>query len=308
MAALTLYVTSSYIFVLPSPARVIVSILYSSSGGSSASSSLFERSLNTHFPGARRNSIIGTKLARYLKNNRKYSSSNTLLGSSICVDEINEMSGSLITLLENQLLARHSEHQGIFHLGGLGGLPFVGKTGMAAFVQHCPDKEGKLVIVFGPHVGISESGEVGKIKRTGMERETTSCGAAMAAYQALSQQSNNSYHDNTDIMDFQEDYIVQELGRKLGALAASEKNGGNSNVALVTIKMYQMIWELLKENLDATVSKPNFWESVKEITLLGGIIINRSALFGEDHFQLKALITITQDGETNLTEEIRSLH
>ena len=39
-----------------------------------------------------------------------------------------------------------------FSLGGLGGLPFAGKSGFRAYLHHCPDN-GKLLVMFAPHVG-----------------------------------------------------------------------------------------------------------------------------------------------------------
>lgn len=53
-----------------------------------------------------------------------------------------------------------------FNLGGLAGVPFVGKTGFGAFSHHVP-VDGNILIVFGPHVGISPEGELGKTKRIG---------------------------------------------------------------------------------------------------------------------------------------------
>jgi hypothetical protein len=38
-------------------------------------------------------------------------------------------------------------------MGGLGGLPFVGKTGFKAYSSHVP-KDGHIFILFAPHVGI----------------------------------------------------------------------------------------------------------------------------------------------------------
>ena len=89
----------------------------------------------------------------------------------------------------------NSKVGGIFHLGGLGGLPFVGVSGIDALVQHCPSPEpdGKLVMIFGPHVGILEKGELGKVMRTGMDTKSASCGAAMAAYQAISGVGNSRW-------------------------------------------------------------------------------------------------------------------
>jgi hypothetical protein len=51
-------------------------------------------------------------------------------------------------------------------LSGLGGLPFVGKSGVKTLVEHIP-KDGNVIILFAPHVGIDNYGTVGKIKRGG---------------------------------------------------------------------------------------------------------------------------------------------
>ena len=45
-------------------------------------------------------------------------------------------------------------------MGGLGSLPFIGKVGFGAFAAHVP-KDGNLVILFGPHVGIGPNGILG---------------------------------------------------------------------------------------------------------------------------------------------------
>merc|ERR1711988_874184 len=73
----------------------------------------------------------------------------------------------------------------IFPMGGIGGAPFVGKTGFKAFSHHVPD-DGNIIILFGPHVAISEEGEVGKYLRMGQHELSTACGAVIGAYNACS--------------------------------------------------------------------------------------------------------------------------
>jgi hypothetical protein len=51
-------------------------------------------------------------------------------------------------------------------MGGLGGLPFVGKTGFKAYSSHVP-KDGHIFILFAPHVGIAEDGLIGRYSRPG---------------------------------------------------------------------------------------------------------------------------------------------
>ena len=60
--------------------------------------------------------------------------------------------GTAGTLLRLIAVERHT-------LGGLAGVPFVGKAGLAAYAHHVPDN-GKLLILFAPHVGIGSSGQV----------------------------------------------------------------------------------------------------------------------------------------------------
>lgn len=57
---------------------------------------------------------------------------NTLFAQSICPDEINHECGDVTNLFQ--------EHLGeVFHMGGLAGLPFTGKTGFGAFAAHVPN-------------------------------------------------------------------------------------------------------------------------------------------------------------------------
>ena len=94
---------------------------------------------------------------------------NTIYGQSICPDEINNEKGDLATLM--------ADHWGeCFPMGGIGGAPFVGKTGFGAFSHHVPD-DGHIIILFGPHIAISDEGELGKYLREGQVHESTACGA-----------------------------------------------------------------------------------------------------------------------------------
>jgi hypothetical protein len=51
-------------------------------------------------------------------------------------------------------------------MGGLGGIPFIGKVGFGAFSAHVP-KGGNLFIFFAPHVGVTPDGKIGKYAREG---------------------------------------------------------------------------------------------------------------------------------------------
>ena len=69
-------------------------------------------------------------------------------------------------------------------LGGLGGIPFAGKSGFGAYLHHVPDS-GKLLVFFAPHVGIDSQGKIGSLQRDGQATVSSACGAAIGAYKAL---------------------------------------------------------------------------------------------------------------------------
>jgi len=92
---------------------------------------------------------------------KKFTGANTLFADSSCPDEINHDDPSEdITALFQQ---RWGE---VFPLAGLAGFPSTGKTGWAAFSSHVP-KDGNIVVLFAPHVGIDAKGQVGKVLRGG---------------------------------------------------------------------------------------------------------------------------------------------
>ncbi len=134
------------------------------------------QSLITNFPSAFSTSESFKKI-----NNAVLSlgctAENTLLASSVCVDEINHHTGSLNRRLEEFW-------GGCFYMGGLGGLPFVGKVGFGAYSHHVP-KDGHLFILFAPHVGLSPDGNVGKYARAGQDHDDSACGAAIGAFNTL---------------------------------------------------------------------------------------------------------------------------
>lgn len=122
-------------------------------------------------------------------------SQNTLFASSVCSDEINHHPNSL-----NRKLADF--FGGCFYMGGLGGLPFVGKTGFKAYSHHVPDN-GNVFILFAPHIGFAEDGLVGKIQRANQSHLDSACGAAIGGYNTL----KNALIPSTEPPKFAEDKL-----------------------------------------------------------------------------------------------------
>lgn len=76
-------------------------------------------------------------------------------------------------------------------MGGLGGIPFIGEVGFGAFSAHVP-KNGNLLILFAPHVGVSPNGIIGDYARSGQDHDDHACGAAIGALKKLKSSPPNS--------------------------------------------------------------------------------------------------------------------
>merc|ERR1719387_2655059 len=153
------------------------------------SPSIVDSVLAQNFPGAMPGPAVHQRVIEILRN-YGIQPKNSFLGTSICADEINT--------LKDGMVDKMIQHWGTnFPLGGIGGAPYGGKTGFGAFSAHVPDN-GNVLVVFGPHVGISPDGELGKCVRNGQTSKSTACGACVAAYnQALT--SGTLTHDPVDM-------------------------------------------------------------------------------------------------------------
>lgn len=70
-----------------------------------------------------------------------------------------------------------------FHIGSLGGVITIGRTGMAAVAGHAPQEPGephRYVLVAAAHVGMDPSGNFGQFRRDHQPGSSRACGALMA--------------------------------------------------------------------------------------------------------------------------------
>lgn len=125
-------------------------------------------SIQAHFP----NAVEACDAANRLVDLVEYNGGRTrrtLLASSLCCDEVCRSK----PWLPRQLGAP-------FNLGRLVGLPFAGRTGIAAFAHHIPDR-GAALILYGPHIGFGPDGQPGGVLRAGQTEGSNCCGALQAA-------------------------------------------------------------------------------------------------------------------------------
>ncbi|KAL3934468.1 MAG: hypothetical protein SGBAC_009826 [Bacillariaceae sp.] len=130
----------------------------------------FDATVKQVFPGAMDNYSLIKQVASMLLETNGCTKSNTLLATSFCCDEASRQ-------LEDDLEQTYGRN---FNLGGLAGFPWAGETGFGAMAHHIPE-DGQCVLVYGPHVGITKEGLVGKVERAGICKPDTCCGSAVAA-------------------------------------------------------------------------------------------------------------------------------
>jgi len=215
----------------------------------------FEAVVQKHFPGALSNEDMVTDAVALLAQ-KGYNGSNTLLATSLCCDE-------LARQLEDDFNGIYGNN---FNLGGLAGFPFAGNTGFGAMSGHIPD-DGYCLIVYGPHVGITEDGTVGKVERSGIDLVDGCCGSALAA-SAYVDGITNGFAPTINIQtftDFQQN-AVRELILPHGKRLA---DAGDERMVQLPYCLYDSQEMLLKEIIQAGST------GIKRgIAVLGGVQIN----------------------------------
>lgn len=207
---------------------------------------------------------------------------NTIFAHSVCSDEVNNAPEQLVPLM----VKRWEEG---FSLGGLAGVPFAGKSGFQAYLHHVPDN-GKLLIMFAPHVGIDSEGKIGALQRDGQVKVSSACGAAVGAYKALQTKAAAAalpeiMEEAPESFDPQLESIVQMLKPRL--------SGIENAIDPITFVTYQ-IYAIIRDKIcDCVKQTPELWEYTNEVALVGGIMINRRV--GGDFFQPLSFESRTKD-------------
>lgn len=267
------------------------SLAKSSSGGA------FDQSIASFFPGSIPTTTVQLRVLSTLRK-REYRQYNTIMGTSLSGDEILNTPTSLVNQLKTKLL--EAKDGGVYSLGGLGGIPFAGTAGMADLMSHVPT-DGKLVLIYGPNIGINKDGGVGSVERIGK---------GGADETLISRTYHNILAGNKSTgtgMNFEEDYIIEKM--KSMNLKDYDQKGDNFAIAEVTNKLYALISDLVGKQVESTISSdPNFWSKLTEITLIGGVIVNRGhgsgTDGGDDFFQPLTMKALFKNGVADLYDEV----
>jgi hypothetical protein len=210
----------------------------------------FERIVQSFYPNAMDAKDTSIHYLGKMQNEHNINVSKVLMATSVCSDDINVPSTTFFNVLF-----------GPFIMGGLGGIPFVGQTGMTAFAHHIPD-EGSAFIFYGPHIGITLDGELGKMYRPRQENTGNSCGALMLA---LSRLEDTSYTPVISEDDYQQMKLEESLLPYREEILASD-----NRQKAITDATYEIIDKMVHNYVKTC--KDEF--QVDKVTLLGGVIIN----------------------------------
>lgn len=210
----------------------------------------FDYNLKTIFPAAMSSNELEIKVVDALYQ-RGFTAANTLLGTSLCSDETAQrLADDFVKIYGNN-----------FNLGGLAAFPFAGNIGFQTMAGHIPD-EGYCLIVFGPHVGISRDGMVGKVEREGVSLVDDCCNSAIASLNYLVGASSGA--DPADFTDIQQGAVQNLMQPMGGQLQESEFPLRDLPYAL-----YETQDNLIREIVLAGAGGTK-----RGIALLGGIQIN----------------------------------
>lgn len=219
---------------------------------------IFDEVVKKEFPNAKDAKDTSIHYLGRMQNKHELDVSKMLMATSVCSDDINVPSTTFFSVLF-----------GPFIMGGLGGIPFVGKTGMTAYAHHIPDG-GSAFIFYGPHIGITPDGELGKMYRPRMKEKGNSCGALMLA---LSRIQDENYSPTVNDDDYQQMRLEESILPFRDEILASE-----NQAKAITEITYQIINKKIHEYLKSCKNEFH----VDKVTLLGGIVINTD--YGMDDY------------------------
>lgn len=219
--------------------------------------------IHEHYPGALKIRSLAERIVRNL-NDHDLSLSKTIWATSLCADEVNNGFNIFSALFAGS---------GPFRLGGMAGLPFIGKTGMQAFASHVPTHGGAFII-YGPHIGITSDGVVGKIYREEQEDYSNCCGSITAGVHTV---NAGIKPPEVDRLDPQQNRVAQILySKKREFLDASDP------LKAATEVIYQRTHRRIREMVD--LLKEDFEGS--RVYTMGGVVINTD-WDKEDCFQIR---------------------
>ncbi|MGH8550160.1 MAG: hypothetical protein ACRERU_16465 [Methylococcales bacterium] len=234
--------------------------------------------IKKHYPEAMTEVAFIERVWQVLDDEYHIDLSNVLLANSLCADDVIPVLESEMPLPKVQ--GKLNKHfLGPFSMGGLAGIPYSGLTGVLTVAHHIPDG-GSALIAYGPHIGITDQGELGKLLRPGQHKESAACGALTLALKHF--QSSSDYRPAYDDDDTEQMTLERRLLPFREQILTAEKP-----LQAATEIAYTIIHELIHRYV--RTQKKEF--SCEYLALAGGIVINTSPQT-EDYVDLKHLSVV----------------
>jgi hypothetical protein len=169
---------------------------------------------------------------------------NTIPFVATCRDEL---ACSIFEVIDETWRSPNNEHGVSFSVSSLGGMILLGKTGMVSAISHAPIVDGRKRFVFYAfsHLGVNHNGELGKIKRSGMEHDSKVCGAVLSLVEEM-----KKGHVNLDL-----DPLDIEYSHLKHSMLSNIKYGVIPTASQVTHIAYETIVKDLEVLLAETASK-----------------------------------------------------
>ena len=183
-----------------------------------------------------------------------------LFASCICPDELNYRATNF-----------NNSFPHAFYLGGLGGIPYTGKTGIAAYASHIPP-DGASFIFYGPHVGIHSDGSVGMVHREHQHEPTYSCGALLSVLERMRNDEPFDWSSN-NFEDLQARVIEKLLHKHKEHIFSAEQ---------YVLEAVKVIYNTSGCMLRQFIIENKLKFPSKHVFLLGGTIINTD--FGLENY------------------------
>jgi len=206
--------------------------------------------MRNYYPNAMTTIDTVNKVIDIVEDRLELDPAKVMIADSICGDDVNSI----------QYPIRSKEFLGPFKMGGLNGYPFAGLTAMQAVASHVPT-DGAVYIYYGPHIGISKNGEIGKIQRIGIKQHSPCCGAIDKALKKL--QDNNIQANHISEIDYQMNTIEQIILKEKQRIINAE-----NAIYEATTVLYEAIDNRIIELIEATQF------TCKYLLLMGTILIN----------------------------------
>ena len=234
-----------------------------------------ERLIKEHYPNAVTEVTFFEQIWQVLEDNQQIDLSKVLLANSLCADDVIPVRESDIPSVKTEgKLKRH--FLGPFSMGGMAGIPYSGLTGLSTVAHHAPDG-GSVLIAYGPHIGITDRGDLGILLRPGQHRESAACGALTLALEHF--RASPEY-----LPPFDDDDTEQmTLERRLLPFRSQILNAENPLLAATEIT-YTIIHELIHRYVRARIGE----FSCEYLTFAGGIVINTNP-YSEDYLDPRHL-------------------